>query len=124
MLMASAMKEVKLLEDFILFICFIMVVVQTSICINEYFSYKTVPSVEKKLLKDSEFPSIYICGKLKENGNPPYLEGEEIDVNGMALGTLSSSKGVLFEDTIQFIGWSNLTNMTSKEYLNKILFLS
>ena len=78
-----------------------MFIFQASICFNEFFSYKTVPTIEKKSLKDVGFPSLYICGRSKKIGQPPYdLEGTDINILASGVANLSTGD---YKD-LEFIG--------------------
>ena len=83
------MKFQKIPEYLVLFVCSVMFILQTSLCIRNYLLFQTVPTKEKVVIKDIILPHFFVC---KRNGSPFDFDGADTDMATMVLGIKSPRK--------------------------------
>ena len=56
-------RGIKLLKAFVYVGCLVMLIIQIVLSCKDYFSYKSVPTIQNTKVQDIAFPHIFICHK-------------------------------------------------------------
>ena len=101
--MESFSSGINVLRFFVYVGCLAMLIIQIVLSGKDYFSHKSVSTIQKISVQDIEFPHIFVCHKKAFN-----ISGKELFrlVNGF--------------DAAEFIGWSGRTNLSTETYLTGV----
>ena len=108
--MPSFSSGINVLQAFVFIVCLAMLIIQIVLSCKDYFSFKSVSTIEMIKVQDIDFPYIFICHKKAFNMN-----GTDYQTSFSKL-TEGVDSGL--DEEFKFIGWNGQTNLSTETYLS------